>query len=207
MNHIPLPIMLLLGIALILTASCTLQTQPASSAIQTQNEQPGDHMTTATIETTYGTIKVKLYDAKAPITVQNFKSYAQSGFYDGTVFHRVIPNFMVQTGGFLPNGTEKDAKAPIKNEAKNGLHNTRGTLAMARTNVVDSASSQFFINVKDNAFLNYQSESNYGYAVFGEVTEGMGSVDKIVSAPTASRGPYDDWPVQDIIIKSVTIDK
>jgi cyclophilin family peptidyl-prolyl cis-trans isomerase len=154
----------------------------------------------AVFETSKGNIEVELYRDKAPATVENFVRYVRAGHYDGTVFHRVIPNFMVQGGGFSANGKEKPTNAPIKLESKNGLSNKNGTLAMARTNVSDSATSQFFINVKDNDFLDYRP-GNPGYAVFGKVVSGMDIVMGITKVPTASRGPHEDWPVEDVVIK------
>ena len=158
------------------------------------------------IETSKGTIKVELFADKAPITVKNFLAYTDDKFYDGTIFHRVIPNFMVQGGGMLPGLKEKDSKkAPIKNEATNGVSNDRGTIAMARTGVVDSATSQFFINVKDNNFLNHSSPTpqGFGYCAFGRVIEGMEVVDKIKDVKTATKGPHGDVPVEDVMIKSI----
>jgi cyclophilin family peptidyl-prolyl cis-trans isomerase len=155
------------------------------------------------METSLGTIKIELYPDKAPITVKNFLGYVDDKFYDGTVFHRVIPDFMVQGGGMLPGLKEKPTKDPIKNESTNGLSNSRGTLAMARTNVPDSATSQFFINHRDNTFLDRaQSRDKVGYCVFGKVIEGMDVVDKIVAVKTGSRGPHENVPVQDVLIKS-----
>ncbi|MBN2421030.1 peptidyl-prolyl cis-trans isomerase [Candidatus Woesearchaeota archaeon] len=160
---------------------------------------------TALFETSMGNFTAELYEDKAPISTANFIQYAESGSYDGTIFHRVIPKFMVQGGGFTPDGKEKPTRAPIKNEAKNGLKNEVGTLAMARTNVVDSATNQFFINVDNNDFLNYQNEANYGYAVFGKVISGMDVVNKIAMVKTETRGYYENWPVDDVVIKKVTI--
>ncbi len=154
-------------------------------------------------ETTMGNFVVELYPDKAPITVANFKEYVEDGFYDGTVFHRVIPGFMVQCGGFDAEMEEKDNKrAPIKNEADNGLLNNRGTLSMARTADINSATSQFFINVKDNAFLDH-GQRDFGYAVFGKVISGMEVVDNISKVKTGSHGFHDDVPVESVIIKSV----
>jgi len=150
-----------------------------------------------------GKIKVKLNAEKAPISTENFLKYVDEKFYDGTTFHRVIPSFMIQGGGMTPDMKEKPTHAPIKNEAKNGLSNKRGTIAMARTNVVDSASSQFFINVVDNERLNYKNDDQYGYAVFGEVIEGLDVVDKIKEVQTGARGEHTDVPVKDVIIKSI----
>ena len=157
------------------------------------------------LDTSLGAITIELNAEKAPISVKNFEDYAKAKHYDGLIFHRVIPGFMIQGGGFTPDMEQKQTKAPIKNEAKNGLKNLRGTLAMARTNVVDSATSQFFINVKDNDFLNHQNDDSYGYAVFGKVLSGMDVVDKIVSTPTESKGVYKDVPVTPIVIKSVKL--
>jgi len=160
----------------------------------------------ATIQTNYGNMTFELYPDKAPITVENFKKYAETGFFDGTIFHRVIKGFMVQGGGFTKDGIQKETFAPIKNEADNGLSNKRGTIAMARTNIVDSATSQFFINTVDNSYLDYQNDQNYGYAVFGELTDGFDVLDKIENVATANNGQYQNWPVEDVIIEKVTID-
>ncbi len=159
------------------------------------------------MKTTKGTIELELDPAKAPLSVQNFLDYVDSGYYDGTIFHRVIKNFMIQGGGFTATGEQKPTKPPVKNEADNGLKNTRGTLAMARTGIVDSATSQFFINHADNAFLDHKDAApqNYGYAVFGKVVSGMDVVDAIASTPKASRGgAFTDRPVEDVVIESIT---
>lgn len=156
------------------------------------------------MQTNVGNVEIELYDEKAPISVQNFKSYIKSGFYKGTIFHRVIPEFMIQGGGLNQSMQEKKTKAPIKNEAGNGIANTRGTLAMARTADPDSATSQFFINVADNNFLN-RSAGNAGYAVFGKVTKGMDVVDRMVKVPTSNHGMHQDVPNQPIVIKNMTI--
>ncbi|WP_084310152.1 peptidylprolyl isomerase PpiA [Pseudomonas jinjuensis] len=153
------------------------------------------------LSTTLGEVEVELDAAKAPISVKNFLSYVDSGFYNGTIFHRVIPGFMVQTGGFTERMQEKDTQAPIKNEADNGLLNERGTLAMARTSQVDSATSQFFINLTDNRFLDHGAR-DFGYAVFGKVVRGMGVVDQIAKVPTGNRGMYQDVPNDPIVILS-----
>ncbi|MDP7079860.1 MAG: peptidylprolyl isomerase [Candidatus Undinarchaeales archaeon] len=153
------------------------------------------------LETTKGTIKVKLDKEKAPITVKNIVAYVEDGFYDGLIFHRVIPDFMIQGGGFLPGMQRKEpGRASIKNEGKNGLKNERGTIAMARTSAPDSASSQFFINHKDNAMLDYPSPDGNGYAVFGKVVEGMDNVDAIAAVDTASKAGHGDVPVEDVVI-------
>jgi len=156
---------------------------------------------TVVLETTLGRIKIALDRDKAPQSVDNFLEYVRAGHYDGTIFHRVIPGFMVQGGGFDSSMKQKATRPPIKNEASNGLHNRRGTVAMARTNDPDSATSQFFINVKDNPALDY-GPRNAGYAVFGEVVDGMGVVDRIVAVPTTTRAPHADVPATPIVIKS-----
>ena len=147
-------------------------------------------------ETTLGEITIELYPEEAPLSAQNFKEYVESGFFDGTIFHRVIPGFVVQGGGFESGLQRKQTNAPIGNEATNGLQNKRGTLSMARTNVVDSATSQFFINVVDNPVLDHRdtSQQGYGYAVFGAVVDGMDVVDTIVGQPTRSVGGFRDVP-------------
>jgi cyclophilin family peptidyl-prolyl cis-trans isomerase len=161
-------------------------------------------ITNVVMETSLGTITIELDGDKAPLTVQNFLSYVDEGFFDGTIFHRVIPDFMIQGGGMEPGLKEKRTKGSIKNESSNGLTNKRGTLAMARTSAPDSATAQFFINLKDNAFLDKaQARDGVGYAVFGKVTSGMDVVDKIKAVATARRGPHDDVPVKDVIINSM----
>ena len=159
-------------------------------------------MKKASIETSMGTISLELDDAKAPETVANFVQYAKDGHYDGTIFHRVIDGFMIQGGGFTKDMNQKPTRQPIRNEAMNGLKNSRGTIAMARTMIVDSATCQFFINTVDNDFLNYQNSSpqGFGYCVFGHVIEGMDVVDKIEKVPTAGRGGHQDVPVEPVII-------
>nr|WP_026154851.1 peptidylprolyl isomerase [Thiolinea disciformis] len=154
------------------------------------------------METSKGNIKVELDAEKAPNTVENFMGYVKDGFYEGTIFHRVIPNFMIQGGGMLADMTEKPTKPSIKNEAKNGLKNARGTIAMARTPDPDSAAAQFFINVNDNDFLNHSAETlqGWGYAVFGKVLEGMDVADAIVNVKTEN-----DKPVDTITIKKISV--
>lgn len=164
---------------------------------------------TARIETSMGDIVLELDAANAPITVANFIEYANEGFYNETIFHRVIDGFMIQGGGLTADMRDKtNKKAPIKNEAGNGLKNNRGTVAMARTQVVDSATSQFFINVSDNDFLNHTSPTpqGFGYAVFGKVTDGMETVDAIRQVRTGSSGMHQDVPVEAITIMNVTIE-
>ena len=165
-------------------------------------------MTKATIKTNLGDIQLELNDEKAPITVENFKKIAESGYYEGTIFHRVINGFMVQGGGLTADMSNKSSgTSPIQNEANNGLTNDRGTIAMARTMDPHSATSQFFINHKDNAFLNHTGENpqGWGYAVFGIVTEGMDIVDQIADVATGSSGAYQDVPEEVITIESVTV--
>jgi len=154
------------------------------------------------IKTSEGDITVELNAKKAPVTVANFLEYVDSGFYNGTIFHRVIPNFMIQGGGFSPDMVEKATREPIVNESRNRLHNTRGTIAMARTNNPDSATSQFFINHRSNLRLDW-APGRPGYTVFGEVTEGLKVVDFIATAPTGQSGRFRDVPVQPILIKSI----
>lgn len=156
------------------------------------------------IDTSMGKIKVELFAEKAPITVKNFLQYVDDKFYDGTIFHRVIPDFMLQGGGFTEGMREKETRKPIKNESTNGLANERGTLAMARTRVPDSATAQFFINVKDNGFLDKaKSQDGVGYAVFGKVLDGMDVVDKIRRVPTGNKGFHQDVPKEDVVIRSI----
>ncbi len=154
------------------------------------------------IETSVGNIEVELNSEKAPITVANFENYIKSNFYDGTVFHRVMAGFMIQGGGFTQSGQQKQTNAPIKLESNNGLKNDKGTIAMARTNVPDSATGQFFINLIDNDFLDY-TPGNPGYAVFGKVISGMEVVEKIGIVKTGIRGGMSDWPTENIVIKRV----
>jgi len=155
------------------------------------------------IKTTSGDIEIKLYEEEAPISSENFKSYVKDGFFEGTIFHRVIPNFMVQGGGMTENMENKSTNAPIKNEANNGKKNLRGTLAMARTMEIDSATSQFFINLVDNSFLDH-GDRDFGYAVFGEVTDGMDIVDEIASSATGSKMGHQDVPIESITITEMS---
>ncbi|GKX60600.1 peptidylprolyl isomerase B [Leminorella grimontii] len=160
-----------------------------------------------TLHTNHGDIVIKLFSNEAPITAANFLDYCRSGFYNNTIFHRVINGFMIQGGGFEPGMSQKETKAEIKNEANNGLKNTRGTLAMARTPSPHSATAQFFINVVDNDFLNFRSESpdGWGYCVFAEVVEGIDVVDSIKQVKTGRSGMHQDVPVEDVVINSVTV--
>ena len=155
------------------------------------------------LETSMGDITLELYPDKAPATVKNFLTYADEKFYDGTVFHRVISGFMIQGGGMTADMNEKPTHSPILNEADNGLKNDRGTIAMARTNDPNSATAQFFINAKDNTFLNFRSKTieGYGYCVFGKVTKGLDVVDAIEKTPTTTRGVFQDVPAKPVIIK------
>ncbi len=161
------------------------------------------------IDTSMGQIEAELYPDKAPITVTNFIEYVNSKFYDGLIFHRVIPGFMIQGGGMNSDMKEKATRNPIKIESDNGLKNVRGTLAMARTQIPDSATSQFFINVVDNPFLDFKAKTTagYGYAVFGKVTKGMDIVDKIVKVPTGTKGFHENVPFTPVIIKSIKVIK
>lgn len=154
-------------------------------------------------KTSKGTFTVQLFDKQAPITVENFLRYADEGFFDGTIFHRVIAGFMIQGGGLTPDMNNKRGHEPIKNEATNGLKNKRGTLSMARTNDINSATSQFFINVADNDFLDHKP-GNYGYAVFGRIDSGMDVVDAIAGVKTGNKAGHQDVPVETIVIESVT---
>ena len=190
MSHRPLQFLVICGFAAILAApSAAAQTNPV-----------------VVIETSLGSITAELDRRNAPVSVANFLAYAESGFYDGTIFHRVIRGFMIQGGGLTADMQRKETRAPIRNEATNGLSNDRGTLAMARTNVVDSATAQFFINTVNNAALNNRGTDarSFGYAVFGRVTDGMDVVDAIEGVSTGRRGPFNDVPNTTVEILSVT---
>ena len=153
-------------------------------------------------ETTLGDFTIEFFEKEAPESVANFKRYIEDGFFDGTIFHRIVPGFVIQGGGFTEDMSQKRTKAPIKNEADNGLKNSRGTLSMARTSDVNSATSQFFVNLKDNDFLDH-SRGNFGYAVFARVTQGMDVIDKIAAVETGRKRGFDDVPVEAVIMKSV----
>lgn len=172
-----------------------------------QTTATGAPAVTVHMQTNQGLIVLELDAAKAPETVANFLEYARAGFYDGTIFHRVIPNFMIQGGGFEPGMNQKETRAQIKNEADNGLKNAVGTIAMARTPNPHSATAQFFINVKDNSFLNYSAPTpqGWGYCVFGKVTDGMDVVHGIEKVKTGNRGGHGDVPLEDVVIEKVTI--
>lgn len=184
----------------------------ATSSFATENKMSGTPTETPSkvkLTTSLGPIIVQLNTEKAPVSSANFLAYVNEGFYNGTIFHRVIKDFMAQGGGFDTAFKQKEVHAPIKNEADNGLKNSRGTLAMARTNDPNSATAQFFINLKDNAFLDHTSPSasGWGYAVFGEVVEGMDVVDEMAKQPTGNRGGHQDVPNTDIVIEKAEVFK
>jgi cyclophilin family peptidyl-prolyl cis-trans isomerase len=189
---------------LVLMALAALQTSPAA---QTSAPQSGARNPIVVVETTAGAITIELFKEQAPVSVENFLRYAGEGFYAGTIFHRVVPGYVIQGGGFTEDLTEKRTRPPIQNEATNGLKNRRGTVAMARTRVLRSATSQFYINLADNPSLDHTgySPDDFGYAVFGRVIEGMEVVDKIASSPTSDRGGMPNVPVTPVVIKGVTV--
>ena len=201
-----LPITLLLGLLMPGLSGCGAS-EPVTQAVSTAPPAGQTANPRVLIETSKGNITVEVFPAQAPQSAGNLLNYAKTGFYDGLVFHRVIPGFMIQTGGMTADMAEKPKNAPIRNEADNGLKNLRGTLAMARTADPHSASSQFFINVKDNAFLNHrgQTPQGWGYAVFGQVVDGMDVVDAIVAVPRGNRGPHGDVPLEPIVMKRVSV--
>jgi peptidyl-prolyl cis-trans isomerase B (cyclophilin B) len=192
----------IVAMGLALALSTTAHAQPAASA------EEGASNVTVNMQTNRGTIVLELDRDRAPVTVENFVSYARQGFYDGTIFHRVIPGFMIQGGGFEPGMNQKPTDSPIKNEADNGLSNVTGTIAMARTPNPHSATAQFFINVSDNKFLDHTAPTpqGWGYTVFGRVVDGMEVVQEIVQVPTTSRAGHQDVPVDDVVIEKVTIE-
>ncbi|MGA3118214.1 MAG: peptidylprolyl isomerase [Syntrophobacteraceae bacterium] len=195
-------------ILLVLISCCSLILQSfASAAGPEEKAQPANPI--VLMKTSLGQIKIELWPGKAPETVKNFLQYVDAGFYDGTIFHRVIGNFMIQGGGFTQDMKQKPTNAPVKNEASAELKNDRGTIAMARTNVVDSATGQFFINVVDNVSLNHRDNSpaGFGYAVFGKVIDGMDVVDKIKGVETANSGQFQNVPVKPVVIESVKREK
>ncbi len=203
MKNFKIETLAIFSVALLLLSSCGDKT--SNTEIENIKENT---MIQAIIKTSVGDIKLELNDEKAPITVENFKTIAKSGYYEGTIFHRVINGFMIQGGGLTEDMNNKSSgTSPIQNEANNGLSNDRGTIAMARTMDPHSATSQFFINHKDNGFLNHTGENSqgWGYAVFGVVTEGMGVVDSIADVATSSSGGHQDVPIDVITIESVTI--
>ena len=185
------------AIASALCAGLALGADPAAKPAAEAPAPATNAAVSVVIATNYGDITVELDAEKAPLTVKNFLSYVDEKFYDGTIFHRVIKNFMIQGGGFTPDMAQKRTHAPVKNEAGNGLKNTRGTIAMARTMIIDSATAQFFINTVDNAFLDHRDNSmqGFGYAVFGKVTDGMAVVDAIAAVQTGRVGMMSDVPI------------
>jgi peptidyl-prolyl cis-trans isomerase A (cyclophilin A) len=180
----------------VIALTLALAALPAGAQPKAEAKKP-----VVTLETSLGSIVLELDPERAPISVANFLSYVDSGFYTGTIFHRVIPDFMIQGGGFSADMTQKPTKSPIKNEADNGLQNDTWTIAMARTNVVDSATAQFFINLKDNDFLNHGGR-DFGYAVFGKVTGGTDVVKKIAAVKTTTKIGNQNVPVEPVVIKS-----
>jgi len=190
---------IILFMMLSLTSTLSFSTEKTMSDTQTKVK----------LTTTLGEVIIQLNAEKAPISSANFLTYVKEGFYNGTIFHRIIPDFMAQGGGFDTSFNQKAVHASIKNEANNGLKNTRGTLAMARTNDPDSATAQFFINYKDNSFLNHtsQTSSGWGYAVFGEVIEGMDVVDAMAKQATSNRGGHENVPKTDIVIEKAEVVK
>ena len=193
---------------LLLAASIGLA--PTSAFTQDNHTtKEGNSMVKVTMDTSNGVIKLELDAGKAPATVANFVEYAQSGFYDNTVFHRVIPGFMIQGGGFATDMKQKSTRAPIRNEASNGLKNLAGTIAMGRTSDPHSATAQFFINTVDNDFLNFKSETpqGWGYTVFGKVVEGMDAVKKIETVSTGTVSGMRDVPLEQVVINKITIEK
>ena len=193
--------------ALMLGISACGASEPGKQTVSTAPAAGQPANPRVLIETSKGNITVEVFPGQAPQSAGNFLNYVKTGFYDGLVFHRVIPGFMIQGGGMTPDLEEKPKNAPIQNEAENGLKNLRGTLAMARTGEPHSASSQFFINVADNAFLNHRGKSfeGWGYAVFGQVVDGMDVVDAIAAVPRGNRGPYGDVPVDPVVMLHVSV--
>ena len=193
-------------IIVILAALAIATTTLNATAAAEEKKEMAQGNPVVIMKTSEGTVKIELWQDKAPVTVANFLRYADEGFYNGTIFHRVISSFMIQGGGMTANMQPKPNHEPIKNEATAELKNDRGTIAMARTGIVDSATSQFFINVKDNPALNHSNDTpmGFGYAVFGKVIEGMDVVDKIKDVPTTTKGYNQDVPVQTVEILEVT---
>jgi peptidyl-prolyl cis-trans isomerase B (cyclophilin B) len=189
-----------------LVISVALGCMPVAG-FSSDKDSKGAGIVTVRMETNKGVITLELDENKAPATVANFVEYARDGFYDGTIFHRVIPGFMIQGGGFTADMKQKRTRAPISNEAANGLKNTTGTIAMARTSDPNSATSQFFINVKDNGFLDHTAPTpqGWGYCVFGKVTDGMDVVHAIEHVPTGNRAGMQDVPLSEVVINKVTV--
>jgi peptidyl-prolyl cis-trans isomerase A (cyclophilin A) len=185
------PLLLLTGGLFLMSILCTAGTGNAGTADKSNPR--------VIMETSLGTMKIELYPDKAPITVENFLAYVDAGFYDGTTFHRIVPGFVIQGGGFDAEMHQKKTRPPIKNEADNGLKNLRATLSMARTTEIDSATSQFFINLKNNSALDHGSHG-FGYAVFAKVVSGFDTIDKIAGVKTTTKGYYQDVPVEPVVI-------
>lgn len=187
----------------LLTFILVLAVVAGSASAQTPAAKPHPRVA---LDTSKGKIVLELYQDKAPKTVENFLQYVKAGFYDGVIFHRVIPSFMIQGGGFTPDMKQKTTRGEIQNEADNGLKNDRGTISMARLNAPHTASAQFFINLKGNASLDHRDKSaGWGYAVFGKVVEGMEVVDAIAAVRTSSKGPHGDVPVEPVVIKKASL--
>ncbi|HYC01391.1 MAG TPA: peptidylprolyl isomerase [Candidatus Limnocylindrales bacterium] len=205
MAHAPHPSRLLAMLLTAFTVAAVGCSSPEKGD-EAKPAEPASNNPVVVMTTNKGVIEIELFQDKAPLSVKNFLEYAEAGHYDGTIFHRVIKDFMIQGGGFTPDGMQKPNRPPVKNEANNGLKNERGTVAMARTSVVDSATSQFFINHANNAFLDHKAPTpqGFGYAVFGKVTKGMDVVDAIANTPTADKGgAFQNRPTEDIVIQSV----
>ena len=209
-------LMMIVMLTLFLSEGCTQnkkteqnenESNPASEKVDKMSKTPQNgNGYVVVLETSLGSIEIELNKEKAPITVENFLNYVTTGSYDETVFHRVIDGFMIQGGGFTTDGKKKSTNPPIKLESNNGLLNEVGTIAMARTNIPDSATNQFFINIKDNSFLNY-SPTSPGYAVFGKVVKGMDIINNIKRVKTSVKNGMNDWPVDDVLIKKVFLKK
>lgn len=208
MRHIFIPFFTLLFGATLGITGCNAK-EPGKQTVSTQPAAGQPANPKVLIETSKGNITIALFANNAPVSTANFLKYVNAGFYNGTIFHRVIPGFMIQGGGMLPDMAEKSHGEPIRNEANNGLKNLRGTLAMARTGEPHSATSQFFINVSDNYALNHRGESfeGWGYAVFGQVISGMEVADAIVAVQRGNVGPHDDVPLEPVLMKKVSVIK
>jgi len=195
--------MRLISLILVVLAAATMTIVPPAFAGEKKMANKANP--TVVMETSEGVITIELWADKAPVTVKNFLRYSDEKFYDGTIFHRVIDNFMIQGGGFTADMKKKNGHEPVKNEATSELKNAHGTIAMARTNQVNSATSQFFINLKNNDFLNHRDNTprGFGYAVFGKVIKGQEVVDRIAKVKTTTSGPYRDVPAKPVVIKSV----
>ena len=186
---------------LMLAASVLFAVSSTAAVAQAPSNDAKGGKPMVVFSTNYGDFTIELYPDKAPVTVENFLEYVDSGFYDGTIFHRVIPGFVIQGGGFTEDMRQKPTEAPIKNEADNGLKNERGTLSMARTQDVNSATSQFFVNLVDNAFLDHGTR-DFGYAVFAKVVDGMDVIDKIAAVQTTRHGMHSDVPADPVVVEA-----